>query len=56
MPGHYVVLLNLLTSVAIGLLIGLERERHPEAKAGVRTFALMALLGSLLVGGKPRAC
>ena len=47
MPGHYVILLNLLTSVAVGLLIGLERERHPEAKAGVRTFALIALLGSL---------
>jgi uncharacterized membrane protein (DUF4010 family) len=46
MPGHYVIYLDLLTSLAIGLLIGLERERHPEAKAGVRTFALVALLGS----------
>src|SRR3972149_6536211 len=27
-------------SLGIGLLIGLERERNPAAKAGVRTFAL----------------
>jgi uncharacterized membrane protein (DUF4010 family) len=33
-------------SLAIGLLIGLERERRPEAKAGVRTFPLIALLGT----------
>ena len=36
-----------LTSLAIGLLIGLERERTPSAKAGLRTFALVALLGTL---------
>lgn len=35
------------TSLAIGLLIGLERERHPGTRAGVRTFALIALAGSL---------
>ena len=35
------------TSLAIGLLIGLERERNPTAKAGLRTFALVALLGTL---------
>lgn len=34
-------------SLAIGLLIGLERERHREAKAGLRTFALIALSGTL---------
>lgn len=34
-------------SLGIGLLIGLERERNPAAKAGVRTFALVALLGTL---------
>src|SRR5215471_3612076 len=34
-------------SAGVGLLIGLERERHPTAKAGVRTFALIAVLGSL---------
>ena len=36
-----------LTSLGIGLLIGLERERRPEPKAGLRTFALVALLGTL---------
>jgi len=35
------------TSLAIGLLIGLERERNPSAKAGLRTFALVALFGTL---------
>lgn len=35
------------TSIAIGLLIGLERERRPDAKAGLRTFALVGLLGCL---------
>jgi uncharacterized membrane protein (DUF4010 family) len=41
-------------SLAIGLLIGLERERHPGAKAGLRTFALVALFGSVtaLLGEK----
>ena len=34
-------------SLAIGLLIGLERERHPEAKAGLRTFSLIALSATL---------
>ena len=34
-------------SAGIGLLVGLERERKPSAKAGVRTFALIAILGTL---------
>lgn len=34
-------------SLGIGLLIGLERERKPDAKAGLRTFALTAMLGCL---------
>lgn len=37
-----------LTSLAIGLLIGLERERTPSAKAGLRTFALVAVFGTLI--------
>lgn len=37
----------LLISLAIGLLIGLERERNPSARAGLRTFALVALSGCL---------
>lgn len=40
-------LIRLAASLGIGLLIGLERERHPAAKAGVRTFALVALSGTL---------
>ena len=36
-----------LTSLAVGLLIGLERERNPSAKAGLRTFALVAMFGTL---------
>jgi uncharacterized membrane protein (DUF4010 family) len=36
------------TSLALGLLMGLERERSPAAKAGLRTFALVAMLGTLL--------
>ncbi len=35
-----------LTALLIGLLIGLERERNPTAKAGLRTFALVALTGA----------
>lgn len=34
-------------SLGIGLLIGLERERSPAAKAGLRTFALVALFGTI---------
>lgn len=34
-------------ALAIGLLMGLERERNPAAKAGLRTFALTALFGVL---------
>lgn len=35
------------SSFAIGLLVGLERERRPLAKAGVRTFALITAFGTL---------
>ena len=34
-------------SLAIGLLIGIERERRIDPKAGLRTFALVGLLGCL---------
>lgn len=37
----------LATSLAIGLLIGIERERSPYAKAGLRTFALISLFGAV---------
>ena len=35
------------TSLALGFLIGLERERKPSARAGVRTFALTSVFGTL---------
>lgn len=35
------------TALGIGLLIGMERERQPDAVAGLRTFALVGLLGCL---------
>lgn len=39
--------LKFLTSLGIGLLLGLQRERTPSAKAGLRTFALVALFGTV---------
>jgi uncharacterized membrane protein YhiD involved in acid resistance len=39
--------IQFLASLAIGFLIGLERQRNPTAKAGVRTCALVALFGTL---------
>ena len=45
--GELEFLPRFITSLAIGLLIGLERERSPGAKAGLRTFALVALFGTV---------
>jgi uncharacterized membrane protein (DUF4010 family) len=39
--------LKFLTSLGVGLLLGLQRERTPSAKAGLRTFALVALFGTV---------
>lgn len=47
LDGELAALPHFLTSLAIGLLIGLERERSPGARAGLRTFALVALFGTL---------
>ncbi|MCS7100642.1 MAG: DUF4010 domain-containing protein [Burkholderiaceae bacterium] len=41
------LLAALAISAGIGLLVGLERERKPTAKAGLRTFALIAVFGTL---------
>lgn len=46
-PASYADLQAFATSLAIGLLIGLERERQADVKAGLRTFALVGLLGCL---------
>lgn len=37
-----------LIAIGIGLLIGLERERVPSARAGLRTFGLVAMFGALV--------
>jgi uncharacterized membrane protein (DUF4010 family) len=47
LDSPFAQLFPFLISLGIGLLIGLERERNPSAKAGLRTFALTALLGTL---------
>jgi uncharacterized membrane protein (DUF4010 family) len=47
MDGSLSLVLTFAVSAGIGLLVGLERERKPSAKAGVRTFTLIALAGSL---------
>lgn len=39
--------LLVLNSLAVGLLLGMDRERSPGTRAGLRTFALAALFGSL---------
>ena len=47
LPAELAALPHYVVALAIGLLMGLERERNPAAKAGLRTFALTALLGVL---------
>jgi uncharacterized membrane protein (DUF4010 family) len=39
--------LQLFVALGLGLLVGLQRERVDPAIAGIRTFALITLLGSL---------
>ena len=38
--------LRFATSVGLGLLLGMERQKNAEHKAGVRTFTLVALFGT----------
>jgi len=47
LPAELAALPRYVVALGIGLLMGLERERNPAAKAGLRTFALTALLGVL---------
>lgn len=47
LPPELASLPRYVAALAIGLLMGLERERNPAAKAGLRTFALTALLAVL---------
>ena len=48
LPPELHVLPRYVVAIALGLLMGLERERSPSALAGLRTFALTALLGTLV--------
>lgn len=41
------ILLKLGTALALGLLVGLQRERSDSRVAGVRTFPLITLLGAI---------
>ena len=36
-----------LLALGIGMLMGLERERNPASRAGLRTFGLVSLLGAV---------
>ena len=46
LPDGLQMTLRFLTSLGIGLLLGLQRQRTPGAKAGLRTFALVALFAT----------
>lgn len=48
------LLQNLVVAIGLGLLVGLQREWRSERPAGIRTFALITLLGMLcgLAGGE----
>jgi uncharacterized membrane protein (DUF4010 family) len=46
-PQELHISLQFMTSLAIGLLLGLERQHNPLAKAGLRTCALVALFGTV---------
>lgn len=49
MSGDALIRLDLfVTCLAIGLMMGAERERRPSAKAGIRTFALIAIMAPVL--------
>lgn len=42
------LLIRLGISLGLGLLVGLQRERKGEELAGIRTFALLTMLGTIL--------
>jgi uncharacterized membrane protein (DUF4010 family) len=43
------VFLDLAISLGVGMLVGLQREKAGSELAGVRTFALITMLGTMLV-------
>lgn len=51
MPDLPPLLVAISTALGLGLLIGVVRERqHPDALAGVRTYALAAVAGAVAAG------
>lgn len=44
-PADFAV--RFATSIGLGLLLGMERQKNAEHKAGVRTFTLVALFGTI---------
>lgn len=48
LPPELAPLPRYLTALAVGLLMGLERERNPSALAGLRTFGLTGLFAALV--------
>jgi uncharacterized membrane protein (DUF4010 family) len=49
------VLLPFGVALAVGLLVGIERERHHNQRAGVRTFGIASLAGCLAAAVSPTA-
>lgn len=47
MPPHNDILIRIGFSLAVGLLLGLERERGENRMAGIRTFPIIALFGTI---------
>jgi uncharacterized membrane protein (DUF4010 family) len=52
MPALHPLVLGFLVALGVGLLVGIDRERHkgdglPHHAAGLRTFTLAALLGAV---------
>lgn len=48
------LLQDLVIAVGLGLLVGLQREWRSDRPAGIRTFTLITLLGSLCAFAAPR--
>lgn len=47
MPGIQTEVVDLLIALGLGLLVGLQRETKPSRAAGLRTFALVTILGAM---------
>jgi uncharacterized membrane protein (DUF4010 family) len=47
-------LIDLAVSLGLGLLVGLQREANKSSAAGLRTFALVTVLGSIVAMMEPK--